>query len=167
MISVLIVQMLSLFAYHGHGKLSHWQFWLNLSLYALLHYHHYATPVILCTLVLMEVCLGLHYLKFVFMYWNLYFFTSICIESCWYLYCVVLLLVLCCGPILLQMSRRSSRGKDIVADDPSTPVAKRTRLSSQASQDPNEERFRTPAYLTHLLKHLWQVNSYSGTGGGV
>ena len=73
MISVLNVQMLSLYAYHGHGKLSHWQFWLNLSLYALLHYHHFAAPVILCTLVLMEVWLGLHYLKFVFMYWNLCF----------------------------------------------------------------------------------------------
>lgn len=53
-------------------------------------------------------------------------------------------LVLCCGPVLLQMSRRSSRGKDIVADEPATPVAKRTRLSSQASQDPNEDRFRLP-----------------------
>ena len=42
------------------------------------------------------------------------------------------------------MSRRSSRGKDIVADEPATPVAKRTRLSSQASQDPNEDRFRLP-----------------------
>ena len=70
MISVLNVRMLSLYAYHGHGKLSHWQFWLNLSLYALLHYHHFAAPIILCTLVLMEVCLGL---KFVFMYWNLCF----------------------------------------------------------------------------------------------
>ena len=45
---------------------------------------------------------------------------------------------------LLQMSRRSSRGKDIVTDEPATPVAKRTRLSSQASQDPNEDRFRLP-----------------------
>ena len=33
-------------------------------------------------------------------------------------------LVLCCVPSLLQMSRRSSKGKDIVTDDPSTPVAK-------------------------------------------
>ena len=35
------------------------------SLYALLYYHHFAAPVILCTLVLMEVCLGLNCLKFI------------------------------------------------------------------------------------------------------
>ena len=51
---------------------------------------------------------------------------------------MVLFLVLCCGPILLQISRRSSKGKDIVADDLATPVAKRTRLLLQASQDSNE-----------------------------
>ena len=43
--------------------------------------------------------------------------------------------------VLLQMSRRSSRGKDIVIDVPSSPVSKRTRRSSQ---DSNSERFRTP-----------------------
>ena len=42
------------------------------------------------------------------------------------------------------MSRRSSKGKDVVTDDPSTPVAKRTRFSSQSSKDSNCERFRTP-----------------------
>ena len=52
------------------------------------------------------------------------------IQSSWYLSFVVLFLVLCCVPILLQMSHRSSKGKDIVTDDTSTPVAKRTRLSS-------------------------------------
>ena len=43
--------------------------------------------------------------------------------------------------VLLQMSRCSSRGKDIVIDVPSSPVSKRTRCSSQES---NSERFRTP-----------------------
>ena len=42
--------------------------------------------------------------------------------------------------VLLQMSRCSSRGKDIVIDVPSSPVSKRTRCSSQES---NSERFRT------------------------
>ena len=57
---------------------------------------------------------------------------------------MVLLLVLCCVPVLLQMSRRSSKGKDVVTDDSSTPVAKRTRFLSQSSKDSNCERFRTP-----------------------
>ena len=55
---------------------------------------------------------------------------------------MVLFFVLCCVPALLQMSRRSSKGKDIVTDDPSTPVAKRTQLSSHSSKDSNLERFR-------------------------
>ena len=48
MISVLNARMLSLYAYHGHGRLFHWQFCLNLSLYdfctitILLHLSHYA-----------------------------------------------------------------------------------------------------------------------------
>ena len=71
---------------------------------------------------------------------------------------MVLLLVLCCGPVLLQMSRRSSRGKDIVVDDPATPVAKRTRLSSQASQDPNEDRFRTPL-TSHVYSNIFDKST--------
>ena len=47
-------------------------------------------------------------------------------------------------PVLLQMSRRSFKGKDVVTDDPLTSVAKRTQLSSQSSKDSNCERFRTP-----------------------
>ena len=39
------------------------------------------------------------------------------------------------------MSRRSSQGKDIVIDVPSSPVSKQTR---RLSQDLNSERFRTP-----------------------
>ena len=46
--------------------------------------------------------------------------------------------------VLLQMSRRSSKGKEIVTDVSSSPIAKRTRLSSQASKDSNRERFKTP-----------------------
>ena len=55
----------------------------------------------------------------------------------------VFVLVLCCVSSLLQMSRCSSKGKDIVIDAPS-PVAKRTHHSTQSSQDSINERFRTP-----------------------
>ena len=41
----------------------------------------------------------------------------------------------------LQMSRRSSRGKEPLIDVLSSPISKRTRRSFQAS---NSERFRTP-----------------------
>ena len=43
--------------------------------------------------------------------------------------------------VLLQISRRSSRGKEPVTDVPSTPVSKQTRRSSH---DSNNERFKTP-----------------------
>ena len=46
----------------------------------------------------------------------------------------------------LQMSHRSSKEKEIVTDVSSSPVAKRTRLSSQLSIDLNRERFKTPLY---------------------
>ena len=42
------------------------------------------------------------------------------------------------------MSHQSSKGKEIVIDVSSSPVAKRTRLSSQSSKDSNRERFKTP-----------------------
>ena len=51
---------------------------------------------------------------------------------------------LCCVFVLLQMSHQSSKGKEIVIDVSSSPVAKRTRLSSQSSKDSNLERFKTP-----------------------
>ena len=57
---------------------------------------------------------------------------------------VVLHLALCYVTGLLQMTRRSPKGKNIVPSDQSTPIAKRTRLSSQSSKDSNCERFRTP-----------------------
>ena len=41
------------------------------------------------------------------------------------------------------MSRHSSKGKEIEIDIPS-PIAKRTRCSTQSSQGPNNEKFRTP-----------------------
>ena len=48
------------------------------------------------------------------------------------------------------MSRQSSKGKKVVTDVSSSPVAKRTRLSSQSSKDLNCERFKTPFNLqTH------------------
>ena len=67
---------------------------------------------------------------------------------------MVLFLVLCCVPILLQMSHWSSKGKDIVSDDPTTPFAKRTRLSSQSSKDSNSERFRTPL-TSHIYSNIF------------
>ena len=57
---------------------------------------------------------------------------------------MVLYLVLCCVSALLQITHCSSKGKDIVTNDSSTPVAKRTRLSSKPSRDSTIERFRTP-----------------------
>ena len=55
---------------------------------------------------------------------------------------------------LLQMSHRSSKGKDVVTDDPSTPVAKRTQLSFQSSKDSNCERFRTPL-TSHIYSNIF------------
>ena len=49
-----------------------------------------------------------------------------------------------CVFVLLQTSCRSSKGKEIVTDVSSSPIAKRTRLSSQSSKDSNRERFKTP-----------------------
>ena len=43
--------------------------------------------------------------------------------------------------VLLQMSHRSSQGKDIVIDVPSSPILKQTHRSSQ---DSNNQRFKTP-----------------------
>ena len=70
----------------------------------------------------------------------------------------MLFLALCCVPILLQMSCRSSKGKDIVADNPATSVAKRTRLSSQSSQDSNLERFRTPL-TSHIYLNIFDKST--------
>ena len=61
-------------------------------------------------------------------------------------------------PTLLQMSHRSSTGKDIVTDDPSTPVAKRTQLCSQSSKDSNLERFRTPL-TSHIYSNIFDKAS--------
>ena len=52
------------------------------------------------------------------------------------------------------MSRRSSKGKDVVTDDSSTPIAKRTWLSSQSSKDSNCERFRTPL-TSHIYSNIF------------
>ena len=57
---------------------------------------------------------------------------------------MVLYLILCCVSTLLQITRCSSKGKDIVTDNPLTSVAKQTRLSSKPSRDSTIERFRTP-----------------------
>ena len=50
-------------------------------------------------------------------------------------------LVFCCVYVLLQMSHRSSRGKEPVSDVPSSPVSKRTHHSTY---DSNSKRFKTP-----------------------
>ena len=54
---------------------------------------------------------------------------------------MVLHLVLYCVYVILQMSHHSSWGKIPVIEVPSSPISKRTRRSSQ---DSNNERFRTP-----------------------
>ena len=74
------------------------------------------------------------------------------------MYLVVFHLALCCVTILLQMTRRSLKGKNIVTSDQSTPVAKRTRLSSQSSKDSNCERFRTPLN-SHFYSSIFDVAS--------
>ena len=51
---------------------------------------------------------------------------------------------LCCVFVILQMSHRSSKEKEILTDVSSSPIAKRSRLSSQSSKDSNCERFKTP-----------------------
>ena len=74
------------------------------------------------------------------------------------MYLVVLHLALCCVTVLLQMTRRSPKGKNIVTSDQSTPVAKQTRLSSQSSKDSNCERFRTPLN-SHIYLSIFDVAS--------
>ena len=70
----------------------------------------------------------------------------------------MLFLALCYVSILLQMSCRSSKGKDIVADNPATPVAKRTQLLSQSSQDSNLERYRTPL-TSHIYSNIFDKST--------
>ena len=71
---------------------------------------------------------------------------------------MALLLVLCCVSVLLQMSRRSSKGKEVVTNDPSTSIAKRTRFSSQSSKDSNCERFRIP-FNSHIYSSIFDLAS--------
>ena len=56
------------------------------------------------------------------------------------------------------MTRRSPKGKNIITNDQSTPIAKRTRLSSQSSKDSNCERFRTPLN-SHIYSSIFDVAS--------
>ena len=56
------------------------------------------------------------------------------------------------------MTRRSPKGKNIVTSDQSTPIAKRTRLSSQLSKDSNCERFRTPLN-SHIYSSIFDLAS--------
>ena len=56
------------------------------------------------------------------------------------------------------MTRRSLKGKNIVTKDQSTPVTKRTRLSSQSSKDSNCEGFRTPLN-SHIYSSIFDVAS--------
>ena len=71
---------------------------------------------------------------------------------------MVLHLVLYCVTGLFQMSRRSPKGKNIVPGDQSTPIAKRTWLSSQSSKDSNCERFRTPPN-SHIYSSIFDLAS--------
>ena len=168
MISVLNVWMLYLFAYHGHGNLSHWQFLLVvLSLYAFVHYHHFAAPVILCTLVLLEVCLGLHYLQFVFMYWNLCFSLILALN-----HVDIYLVWYCCwffavGLFSCRCLVNLPGVKTLLLTIHQHQLLKGLDYHHRHLKTPMRREVQNSAYLTHLLKHLWQVNSYSGTGGGV
>ena len=74
------------------------------------------------------------------------------------MYLVVLHLAFCYVIVLLQMTRRSPKGKNIVTSDQSTPVAKWTRLSSQSSKDSNCERFRTPLN-SHIYSSIFDAAS--------
>ena len=80
------VRMLYLFAYHGFDNLSQWQLLVVLSSYVFVYHHHFATPIIVCSYVLLVVWLGLQYLQFVFKYWDFVY-----TESCWHFSCMVLL----------------------------------------------------------------------------
>ena len=71
---------------------------------------------------------------------------------------MVLHLALCCVIVLLQMTRRSPKGKNIVTSDQSTPIAKWTQLSSQSSKDSNCERFRTPLN-SHIYSNIFDLAS--------
>ena len=71
---------------------------------------------------------------------------------------VVLHLALYCVTGLLQMTRRSPKGKTIVTSNQSTSIAKRTRLSSQSSKDSNCERFRTP-FNSHIYSSIFDLAS--------
>ena len=71
---------------------------------------------------------------------------------------MVLHLALCCVVLLLQMTRHSPKGKNIATSDQSTPIAKRTRLSSQSSKDSYCERFRTPLN-SHIYSSIFDVAS--------
>ena len=124
MLFALSVRMPYLFAYHGHDNLFHWQFC-----------HLFCLSMSLCTITILlhylwycwKFCLGLHYLQFVFIYW-IFFWILLT-----FILCGTVVWFFAVGLFFLQMSRWSSRGKDIVTDEPATPIAKRTRLSSQAS----------------------------------
>ena len=74
------------------------------------------------------------------------------------MYLVVLHLALYRMTVLLQMTRRSPKGKNVVTSDQSTPVAKRTQQSSQSSKDSNCERFRTPLN-SHIYLSIFDVAS--------
>ena len=56
------------------------------------------------------------------------------------------------------MTRHSPKGKNIATSDQSTPIAKRTRLSSQSSKDSYCERFRTPLN-SHIYSSIFDVAS--------
>ena len=56
------------------------------------------------------------------------------------------------------MTRHSPKRKNIVTNDQSIPIAKRTRLSSQSSKGSNCERFRTPLN-SHIYLSIFDVAS--------
>ena len=70
-----------------------------------------------------------------------YFWTNLTLIKFVFLFCVCVLVALFFVFLFLQMYHHSSRGKEPVIDLISSPVSKRTRHSSEVS---NNERFEAP-----------------------
>ena len=90
----------------------------------------------LCFCNLPHLCAISFYISICTYFINLLGSNQVNVCALWFLH-----MVLCCATVLLQMSRHSSQGKDIVIDVPSSPISKRTHCSTQ---DSNSERFKTP-----------------------
>ena len=155
MLSALNVRMLYLFAYHGHDNLSHWQFCqlfclsMSLCIITILLLLSFCAP-----LYWLEVCLGLHYLQFVFIYWNFFHW--------------ILLTFILCGTVVWFFAVGLFYCRCLV----DLPGVKTLLLTNQQHQllkglDYHLRHLKTPMSIGSDFKRFWQVNYYSGTGGRV